>query len=136
MRGLCVVLLVTLGCQPPQRPSSTKELIGLWRSQGDKESHEPCMKASMEFRDDGTMLVSSGKQTLTGTYSVDSGPSRLVVRQHNMGSNGEPNCQGIPADYVLQHYLNTFYVDVHGDTLRIYTAPEGSGAFLTAIRVR
>jgi len=74
------------------------------------------------------MLVTSGKQTLTGTYSVDSGPSRLVVQQHNMRSNGEPNCQG--------HYLNTFYVDVHGDTLRIYTAPEGSGAFLTAIRVR
>ena len=136
MRGLCVVLLVTLGCQPPQRPSSTKELIGLWRSQGDQESHEPCMKASMEFRDDGTMLVSSGKQTLTGTYSVDSGPSRLVVRQHNMVSNGEPNCQGIPSDYVLQHYVNTFYVDVHGDTLRIYTAPDGHDAFLTAIRVR
>jgi len=42
----------------------------------------------------------------------------------------------VPADYVLQHYLYTIYVDVQGDTLRIYTAPDGHDAFLTAIRVR
>jgi hypothetical protein len=90
----------------------------------------------MEFRDDGTMFVRTGKQTLTATYSVEAGPSRLVVQQHNLRSNGEPNCQGIPADYVLQHYLYTIHVDVHGDTLRTYTAPDGQDAFLTAIRVR
>ena len=132
--ALDLVLIVSLGCRPPDPPSSAKELVGVWRNQG--SSSEPCQKASMEFRDDGTMLVRTGKQTLTATYSVEAGPSRLVVKQHNPRSNGEPNCQGIPADYVLQHYLYTIYVDVHGDTLRIYTAPDSLDAFLTAIRVR
>jgi len=113
-----------------------ERLIGLWRSQGDKESHEPCMKASMEFQHDGTMLVTSGKQMLTARTSVDSGPSRWSCNSTTCAQTASRNCQAFPADYVLQHYLNTFYVDVHGDTLRIYTAPEGSGAFLKAIRVR
>jgi len=135
MRRTWLVLIVWLGCRPPDPPSSAKELVGVWRNQG-SGSTEPCQKASMEFRDDGTMFVRTGKQTLTATYAVEAGPSRLVVQQHNLRSNREPNCQGIPADYVLQHYLYTIYVDVHGDTLRIYTAPDGQDAFLTGIRVR
>ncbi len=90
----------------------------------------------MEFRDDRTMFVRTGRQTLTGTYSVESGPSRWVVQQRNVQSNGEPNCQGIPAEFVLQHYLYTIYVDVRGDTLRIYRAPGDDSPFLTTIRVR
>ena len=90
----------------------------------------------MEFRGDGTTLVSSGKQALTGTYAVDSGPSRLIVQHSGLRSNGEPNCQGIPAEYVLTHYLDTAYFAVHGDTLRIFTAPERQDPFLTAVRVR
>ncbi len=135
MSRIWLVLIVWLGCRPPDPPSSAKELVGVWRNQRSGSS-EPCQKASMEFRDDGTMFVRTGKQTLTATYAVEGGPSRLVVQQHNLRSNGEPNCQGIPADYVLQHYLYTIYVDVHGDTLRIYTAPDGQDAFLTGIRVR
>ena len=67
---------------------------------------------------------------------LDSGPSRLIVQHSGLRSNGEPNCQGIPAEYVLNHYLDTAYLDVHGDTLRIFTAPEGQDPFLTAVRVR
>lgn len=132
---ISLVLIVWLGCRPADPPSSAKELVGVWHSLGSGRS-ESCQKASMEFRDDGTMFVSTGKQTLTATYAVETGPSRLVVRQRELRSNGEPNCQGIPADYVLQHYLHTVYVDVHGDTLRIYTSPDGGDAFLTAIRLR
>jgi hypothetical protein len=135
MRRICLVLIVWLGCRPSQRPSSAKELVGVWRNQGSMGA-EPCQKASLEFRDDGTVFLKTGKQTLTGTYSVDAGPSRLLVQQRNVRSNGEPNCQGIPAEFVLQHYLYTIYVEVHGDTLRIYTAPEGHDPFLTAIRAR
>jgi len=125
MRRISLLLLVWLGCRPPQPPSLAKGLVGVWRSQG-----------SGDFRDDGTMLVSSGKQALTGTYAVDSGPSRLIVQHSGLRSNGEPNCQGIPAEYVLNHYLDTAYLEVHGDTLRIFTAPEGQDPFLTAVRVR
>jgi hypothetical protein len=135
MRRICVVLILWLGCRPPQRPSSAPELIGVWRNLGSGDA-EPCQKASLEFRDDGTMFVKTGRQTLTGTYSAEAGPSRLVVQQRNVRSNGEPNCQGIPAEFVLQHYLYTIYIEVHGDTLRIYTAPEGHDPFLTAIRAR
>jgi hypothetical protein len=135
MRRICLVLIVWLGCRPPQRPSFAGELVGSWRSQGSGDA-APCQHASLEFRDDGTMFVRTGRQTLTGTYSVEPGPSRLVVQQRTVRSNGEPNCQGIPAEFVLQHYLYTIYVEVHGDTLRIYPAPEGHDPFLTAIRVR
>jgi hypothetical protein len=90
----------------------------------------------VEFRGDSTMFVRTGSQMLTGTYSVEGGPGRSVVQQRNVRSNGEPNCQGIPADYVLQHYLYTIYVDVHGDTLRIYRTAEDQDAFMTAIRAR
>ena len=135
-RGLCLVLIVGLGCRPPQRPSFAKDIVGVWRSQGNARSPEPCQKASIEFRDDGTMFARSGRQTLTGTYSVEAGPSRLVVQQRNLSSNGQPNCQEIPADYVLQHYVYTMYVDVHADTLPIYSQPEDQDPFLTTIRVR
>lgn len=134
MRALCLVLIFWLGCRPARPPSPTKELVGVWRNQGTGRA-EPCQKA-LEFRDDGTMIVKTGRQTLTGAYSVDAGPARLVVQQHDLRSNGEPNCQGIPADYVLQHYLDTIYADVHGDTLRIYTVPDGHDPLLTAIRER
>jgi hypothetical protein len=82
------------------------------------------------------MFVRTGSQMLTGTYSVEAGLSRLVVQQRNVRSNGEPNCQGIPAEFVLEHYLYTIYVDVHADTLRMYTAQEDHDPFLTAIRAR
>lgn len=82
------------------------------------------------------MFVRTGRQTLTATYSIDAGPSRRLVQQRNVRSNGEPNCQGVPAEFVLQHYLDSIYVDVHGDTLRIYTAPDGHDALVTATRVR
>jgi hypothetical protein len=135
MRRICLLLIVWLACRPPDRPSSAQELVGTWRSNAIGNA-EACQTASLEFRDDGTMSVRTGRQTLTGTYSVETGAARLVVQQRNVQSNGEPNCQGIPAEFVLQHYLYTIYVDVHGDTLHIYTAPEGQTSFLTAIRVR
>jgi hypothetical protein len=135
MRAFCLVLIFWLGCRPPDPPSSAKQLVGVWRSQG-TGSFQPCQNASMEFRDDGTMFVRTGKQTLTGKYSVETGPERLVVQQRDVHSNGEPNCQGIPADYVLQHYWFTIYVDVRGDTLRIYPASDGHDPLLTAIRAR
>jgi hypothetical protein len=136
MRGISLVLIVWLGCRPAQPPPSfARELVGIWGNQGSGGS-EPCQKVSMEFRDDGTMFVRTGRQTLTGTYSVERGPSRLVVQQRNVQSNGEPNCQGTPAEFVLQHYLYRIYVDVHGDTLRIYRAPGDEDPFLTTIRVR
>ena len=132
MRRLSVVLLVWLGCRPPQPASLATGLVGVWHSPGTAD----CRNAAMEFRVDGTMVVNSGKQAVTGTYAVDSGPSRLIVRHTDLRTNGEPNCQGIPAEYVLSHYLDTAYIDVHGDTLRIFTAPEGLDPFLTAVRVR
>ena len=135
MRRICLVLIVWLGCRPPQPPASAKELVGVWRNQGSSGS-EPCQKGSLEFRDDGAMFVRTGRQMLTGTYSVEAGPSRLVVQQRNVRSNGEPNCQGIPAEFVLEHYLYTIYVDVRADTLRMYTAPEEHDPFLTVIRAR
>jgi len=135
MRRISLVLLVWLGCRPPQPPSLATGLVGVWHSQGGGD-FEPCRNAWMEFRGDGTMLVNSGKQALTGTYAVNSGPSRLIVQHADLRANGEPNCQGIPADYVLNHYLDTAYIDLHGDTLRIFTAPEGQDPFLTAVRVR
>jgi hypothetical protein len=136
MRRISLTLIVWLGCRPAQPPPSfTRELVGVWRSQGGKAA-EPCQNTSMEFRDDGTMFVRTGRQTLMGTYSVERGPSRLVVQQRNVRSNGEPNCQGTPAEFVLQHYLYTIYVDVHGDTLRMYRAPGDEDPFLTTIHVR
>jgi hypothetical protein len=133
---MCLTLFVWLGCRPLQRPPPATGLVGVWRNQASEHSPEPCGQASIEFRPDSTVFLKTGKQTLTATYSVARGPSRLVVQQRDLRSNGEPNCQGISAEFVVQHYVNPLYVDVTGDTLRIYRAAEDHDPFMTALRVR
>ena len=90
----------------------------------------------MEFRGDGTMLVTTGEQILTGTYEAEPAGDRLRVVQKDVRSNGKPNCQGIPAAYVLEHYVYTMYAQVSADTLRIYVRPREPRAFLTATRAQ
>jgi hypothetical protein len=134
--ALYLIFIVWLGCRPPEPPPPANGLVGVWRNQASEFAPEPCRQASIEFRNDSTVFLKTGKQTLTASYSVERGPSRLVVQQRDLRSNGEPNCQGISAEFVLEHYVNPLYVDVAGDTLRIYRAAQDHDPFMTALRVR
>ena len=89
----------------------------------------------MEFRPDGTMIVKSGAQVLTGTYTAEPVGRRLMVKQKDVRSNGEPNCQGISADYVLSHYVDSFYVSIRDGTRGIYARFTDRAEFFTATRV-
>ena len=135
MRATFLIFIASLGCRPSQPPPPATGLVGVWRNQTTEHAPEPCRQASIEFRNDSTLSLKTGKQTLTATYSVKPGP-RQVVQQRDLRSNGEPNCQGIPAAFVVEHYLNPLYVDVAGDTLRIYRSEEERDPFMTALRVR
>src|SRR5213593_98907 len=125
MRCICLAatLLATLGCPAPESDLSSSDLLGVWQSRESGEMPKACREASMEFRGDGTMLVRTGEQILTGAYTAEPAGNRLRVVQRDVRANGRPNCQGISADYVLEHYAYRFYAEVRGDTLGIYLRP-------------
>src|SRR6266508_5516448 len=113
-------LAVAFGCVAPRSDVSSSDLVGVWRLRGNGDLPTACDEASMEFRSDGTVLVKTGDQILTGTYTSEPAGGRLRVVQKDVRSNGKPNCQGIPADYVLEHYGYRIFAEVSGDTLRLY----------------
>jgi len=138
MRLTPLILSCAVACRPAETPSTPADVIGVWRQVAGPTASPSCDSATVEFRSNGTMLVRSGSQVLTATYTARSGArsARLEVVQTNLSFNDGLNCQGIPAAYVQQHYVNRFYVGVNHDTLRIYVRPTDRSSFLTTTRVR
>ena len=88
----------------------------------------------MEFRADRTVSVRSGALQLTAVYRAESRADGLLLVQDSLRTNGEPNCQGIPADYVVHNYFRRAFIELKGDTLRMYTTEQRTGAVFTLVR--
>jgi len=114
---LPVLALSACGRAVPISPPAA--LIGVWRNTR-SFGQESCLEATIEFRKDSTLLVRNGAAVVTATYTVSQQGNRLVVVQDDVRTNGEPNCQGIPSQYVLDHQLSRGYFEIVGDTLRLY----------------
>ena len=51
-------------------------------------------------------------------------------------SNGEPNCQGRPAQYVIDHFLRKAYLEVGDDTLKTFATPDAPSPLFVYVRLR
>jgi len=122
------------GCAPAQAP---KEFLGVWGI-GPLPPDAPaaCVNASVEYRSDGTVLIRSGPQTITATYSTAPAGKRFLVERTNVQSNGEPNCQGRPAQYVIDHFVRKAYLEVADDTLKVFAAPDSPAPLFVYVKVR
>lgn len=90
----------------------------------------------MEFRANGTILVTSGAQPLTAVYTTHAVGERLRLAQDSVQANGEANCQGVGADYVLAHYPPVIYLSLGTDTLRFYHDADAISPLFVATRTR
>ena len=88
----------------------------------------------MDLREDGAVEARTGGQHITGKYTVAGTGPRLLFIQHDVTSNDEPNCQGIPASYVMTHYVYRSYIEVTADTLRLFSRRYDDTPALVAIR--
>ncbi len=95
-----------------------------------------CGNISTEYRSDGTVLIRSGPQTVTATYTTTAAGKGFLLERTNVQSNGEPNCQGRAAQYVIDHFVRKAYLEVGGDTLKMFATPDAPSPLLVYVRFR
>ena len=66
------------------------------------------------------MEVHSGRLIVNASYRARISGTGFVLEQFAISSNGLPNCQGIPADYVMSHWVKDIDVDIVDGRLRVY----------------
>jgi hypothetical protein len=113
------------------------KLIGVWGI-GALPADAPaaCANASTEYRSDGTVLIRSGAETVTATYTITPMGKRLLVERTNIQSNGEPNCQGRPAQYVVDHFVREAYLELTPDTLKVFRSADAPSPLFVYVRTR
>ena len=109
-------------------------VVGVWRILVPSDAPPSCRDMSVEFRGDGTMLTKSGALVATETYSLVHKERGWLLVMDNPRTNGQPNCQGLPAEFVLKHLVLREYVEVVGDTLRECNADSPVPDCLTMVR--
>src|SRR6266550_285110 len=77
-------------------------VAGLWRVVVPPEAPSSCQDDSVEFRADGTMHSRSGALLATNTYPLRPDHGRCLLVMDSGQTNGQPNCQGRPAPFVVQ----------------------------------
>jgi hypothetical protein len=82
-----------------------------------------CSEMTLTFRADSTMVSRNGDQLLTAHFAPQASDRGFLLTITEMRSNGRPNCQGLPADYVVGHQVARIYTEVSGDTLRYGDGP-------------
>jgi hypothetical protein len=117
--------------QPP------RQLVGLWGIRPLPSDAPPaCANISTEFRSDGTVLIHSGAETVTANYTTTPHGNRLLLERTNVQTNGEPNCQGRPAQYVVDHFFREAYVELTQDTLKMFTSADAPSPLFVYVRIR
>lgn len=129
-----VALLLCTGTSSAQ--TSAQGLIGMWRMVVPPSLESgPCHDASVEFKIDGTLLTRSGPLVLTADYSATPKGDGFVVLERNLRSNGQPNCQGVPAGYFVDHFVHSAYFESRGDTLHKYADASRARELLIMVRI-
>ena len=129
-----VALFLCTGTSSAQ--TSAPGLIGVWRMVVPPSLESgPCHDASVEFKTDGTLLTRSGALVLTADYSATPKGDGFLVVERSLRSNGQPNCQGVPAGYFVDHFVHRAYFESRGDTLHKYADESRARELLIMIRM-
>lgn len=105
-------------------PLAVAPLLGVWDLAESDPSLGECHRASVGFRSDGRYMTKSGDQVVTGRYVaspvVVSGRSGFLVVQRPGAHNGEPNCQGVPADVSVRAAPPDAFIEVVDDEAALF----------------
>jgi hypothetical protein len=128
-----LALALVAGCTSSKQ--SDNPFVGVWRPlEMEAGLPDACYNVRVEFRADNRMVVQSGPQILTASYTVEADGNGFSMLQTDLETNGEPNCQGLSAEFVLANYILEAYVEVDGEVLRFFAGGKDQNQFVSLVR--
>ena len=117
-----------VGCDSSAPLSKDVEasIVGTWSPVDLPAANPACEANSVTFTADGKVATQSGAQILRGTYASTRSPEGLLhMTAAYSEHNGQLNCQGLTAEFVISHTRPEFTAERKGEQLRLCypTAP-------------
>jgi len=127
-----VLVLVALPACSEQLPvGDLSDFYGRWVLTAVSAQKLPpaCSTAAYEITPT-TITAFTGQLEISASYEAVRTAEGLTFRQHDLRHNGNANCQGIPAEYVVDHFVMNLELDLVDGLLRIYLPSRASGQYL------
>lgn len=123
------------GCADNASTTETAVLQGKWRIDGSKGDPLPaaCQSITLEIGP-SRILARSGTLEMTTVYEVLADEGSMKLRQTPLTHNGGQNCQGIPAEFVVEHFVQDMDAELIDDRLRLYLPSRESGQYTEFVR--
>ena len=124
---------------PNRRPvasaQSTKDILGEWQIAPESTKGLPPACRTNHIKITSKIIVEySGDSVMVGSYQPLAYDSGLVLSETIRAHNGKPNCQGVPADVVIEHFQGDLEIEVLNGRLRVYFPSRSSGTYLEFVR--
>jgi len=131
---LVVTLITACAATPTLTPQT---LTGRWVLAPEATALVPtgCHDISLEFVNDRRLITTSGRLVFETEITSTSKDGGLVITQRFLNHNGQPNCQGITADYVRDHLAPTLFIEPVGEMINCYMLSKANGPPLLMKRV-
>jgi hypothetical protein len=123
-RALKLALLLLLAACGQRVIDAPASLLGRWTLAAPVLG---CPSASVEFTADNHLKMISGAQTLEAAIETRRKNDGYLISLQLLRINDEPNCQGISADYVAEHFAPFIFVRVSEGTLTYLTLDKNLG---------
>ena len=140
MRVLLLSLILSVSSQAYAQTNQNdtlipNEIVGNWQFERASVESRPCSSGSISYRKDGTFISRSGEQIMKGKYIAEPYQYGYLLTTKFVNHNGEPNCQGYSAEYVIKNNVPKSYVEVEENTLRQYFGTTTSESYIEFIRL-
>jgi hypothetical protein len=135
LAAVAPLLAVGLGCSMTAECAELAQVLGRWEMTPPTAEKLPpgCRHAGFEITMT-TVTGFSGESLLVASYVPVESQSGLLLRLTLLSHNGEDNCQGIPANYVIENFQREMEIDIVDGYLRLYMPTRASGNYLELVR--
>jgi len=128
-----MLALILLGCGHASK-RLVLPFVGRWQAADYSIDVPPrCREATVEFLAQGTFTTRSGDQITSAPYKASKQGSGYRLRIGRLSTNGQPNCQGFSAQYVVDNYVTEMYIEVRADTAWIQAGANAPSMTMTRI---
>lgn len=116
--------------------SNPSWIYGLWGLAPSSQAQVPpsCQSITLYFTPT-KLTMRSGEFISIASYRIENSQSDLVLQMSGISSNNKPNCQGIPAKFVISHFVYTNEMEVIGERLRYYLFRKNDGRYMDLVRL-
>ena len=127
---LSPTLLVLATALASGAAEASDDLLGRWELTAETRAAFPpeCSGVAYVFAP-GTITMESARLRVITSYTAQNQDGVFHVRQADLRHNGEPNCQGRPAEYVAERFLMDLEFEIVGDRLRAYMWRKSDGRY-------